>query len=290
MARSINQISTEIINNIKADPVLKNQLTSTSSKSIFKLLADSVATEINLFEQYLETFTTTNLDYLNKSITGTIFYIYNKVLLFQYNDQIVIDKTTYQFSYPVVNTSKRIITLCTLQRDFNSTLIINIAKTNGNSYTQLNSDELTQATTYINQIIPISVTQPLIQSSLSDKIYIKGTIKYNGTLYTLDQIQTAVINNINTYINGIPQKFIPSNGILNLYSLLDSIRTTDGVIDIIPVEIGCRKDSTSFTDRTILISNSTINQTSYTFYSGYGETETTTGYTIQDSLTFTPNI
>ena len=149
----------------------------------------------------------------------------------------------------------------------------------------LTTTELNAVQGYLNEIMPAGIYTQATTAD-SDKILIKGTIYYNG-LYSAT-IQANVELAINTYLENLPfgGKFVVSE-------LEHEIINVTGVKDINITRIQARKDIQTFVyggNSPIYVlegAGGDLNYRSYNTFAGYLVPETTTNYTLADTLTYT---
>ena len=278
MARPINDIYNQILSTISTNVNLKDKLTNTTSKSIFRNYSYIISIILNYFETLMDGKSSDLVTYTNSTINGTSYYLYNKALLFEYGNSLTIDPLTYTAVYSTPDVQSRIVKLCIIQQSPTSNVInVLVAKqgTTPTTYQPLNSDEISQLQGYVNQVFPLSGLRYLIFSYPSDILTFNISYNYDSNKYLPDDINNSIIQNINDYISGIPKNFIPSNGIFDVIKFLGIISNTTGVIsiqsnsraDIIKIT-EFQNGSSTGTDIT-LFENDCILKPSISLYSGY---------------------
>jgi hypothetical protein len=285
MARTIQQIQNQIINSKNSQTELSG-LDSPSQVSIWKSWTFITAVAISLLEQLIDLFKVEVEAKLLNKVSGTKNWIKNNILLFQYSDtdpQIVQISSDYIISYPTVYTNLQIVKQVAIEVLDNNIVQIKVAK---NSPPEpLTTNERTALQSFLTEIMPAGI-QTRLYSEVSDKIFIEGELFYNGMFSAL--IQANVNNAIKNYLENLPfgGKFV-------VQELEAAILAVTGVNDINISRIQARKDSQTFSygnNTPIYIlegSADDVNNRFYSAFAGYLITETTTGYTISDSLTFT---
>lgn len=278
MARSVNEIQNQIINDVAAQPELVTLTNNLSRRSIWRLWTFVTASAIALFEQLLDIFKADVENTVALSAPQTAQWVQNKVLQFQY------DATTPQIvqlinlvpQYPTVNTDMRIVTRCSVKSNVNNVVLIKVAKNTPPE--ALDGTELSALQSYID-IIGVAGVNYLVTSTASDKLYVQASIYYNG-MYSVG-IQNAVITAIETYLANIP-----FDGVLKLSDLEGVIRNVTGVNDIVFNNVRARNDGTPLSGASYLVqSNATIGRLWPTI-GGYIVGETTSGNTLADTLNF----
>jgi len=139
---------------------------------------------------------------------------------FQYDDVLIIDPVTYNVSYATIDTTKQIISSCTILEGSNK-LVLKVRRKDTDI---LSNDERTAFESYLLKI-KCAGTQTLVQNFAADLLTLNMNIVYNG-IYTLTVIQSAVETAINSYISNIEfdSKF-------NTNKLVDNLQDIAGVVD-----------------------------------------------------------
>lgn len=289
MARSIAVIKNQILTEKAAQSSLSG-LTSVSKTAIYNTWAYIIAVAINLLEQLI--------DLKVKSIETTVANRYSpsekwlqaKIFEFQYDATTpqIVQIVNYVPTYNPVDTTKRIISRCSVKT--NGQRIVDVKVARSEPPVALSAPQLSSLIGYLNQggdgtqagagtgIGYVGVQFNVISDN-PDKLYIKGTIKYNGQYNAV--IQTNVIDAINTYLANIP-----FDGQVKVISLIGAIKSVPGVSDILIDDLAMRADATLFANKTYLIQSNTQIYTTYPTYAGYIVEETTSGETFADKLTF----
>lgn len=281
MARTIEQIQASIIANIQATPELA-EANSTSTRAIWRLFSYVVAVAILILEQIIDVFKADNEAVIASAIPNTAAWLTKKVFEFQYsatNPQIIqlSNLTPY---YPVVDSSLRIITRCSVVTTISNKVNIKIAKSE--PPVALSSAELSALQGYINTI-GVAGVQYNCLSTDADRVYISGDIFYDGQYSST--IQGTVINAIDVFLSSLP-----FNGQLKISDLELAIRNITGVNDLLIKDIKVRPSTTTFADGTYLIQNKTTISRLFPTISGYIVQEDTTGQTFANSLNFISNV
>lgn len=188
------------------------------------------------------------------------------------------DTTTFAPYYPTVNTTLQIIKYASVVGGVFGTTNIKAAKQVGGFPAALSSTELSAAQSYVN-LIAIGGINYNVTSLNSDKIYVEATIWYQGLYSAI--IQSTVIAAINAYLAGIP-----FDGVVILSDLERAIKAVAGVNDIVFSNVQARQDTTAYGSGTNLVLSNAVVQRNWSTIAGYAVTETDTGHTISDTLTF----
>lgn len=279
MARTVEEIQNKIIAYKEAESELSS-LSSTSRRAIWRLITYVVAQAQNLLEQVWDAKKVEIEAQVASTPAWSGAWVQAQMFLFQYDSTttqyIELDTTTYSYKYPTVNADLRIITRCSVVSEIDNVVYIKVAK--GTTPTALVTAEINAAQSYIDAIGSSSVTYT-VQSTDSDKLYLEGSIYYQGQ-YSAD-IETLVESAINTYLSGLP-----FDGKVKVSGLIKAIRDTEGVNDVQLTNIAARADATAFANRSFLVQSSSQLSTEWQTKAGYIVEETTSGETFGDKLTY----
>jgi hypothetical protein len=277
MARSVAEIQAAIIINVQADPNLA-QAASTSQTAIWRLWTFVVATAIALLEQLQDVFKANVESTVALSAPQTPQWLQDKVFKFQY------DATTPQVlqlidlvpQYPIVDATKLIITRCSVKSTLSNKVLVKVAK----SLTPepLTSPELSALQTYVDTL-GVAGIYYTCSSIDSDKIYIQANIYYQGSYSAV--IQANVIAAIDAYLAALP-----FDGTFKLSDLEIVIRQTEGVSDVVFNNVKARKNADSLSAATFLVQDNAVVGRTWATFAGYIVSETTSGSTLTDTLTF----
>lgn len=284
MARTIQSIQNQIIASKNSYAEL-NGLDSPSQVSIWRLWTYIQAVSISFLEQILDLFKVEIEAKLVNHVAGAKNWIKNNILLFQYSStdpQIVEISDEYIISYPVVNTNLQIIKQVAIEVLDNNVIQIKVAKNSPPE--KIDNFEKSALIAFLSEIMPAGI-QTMLYSENPDKIYIEGNIYYNGMYSAI--IQANVELAINNYLENLPfgGKFV-------VQELEAAILAVAGINDINISRIQARRDNQIFSyaeNNPIYVLEGTINDVNvrnYSSYAGYLVTETTTDYTINNSLTY----
>jgi hypothetical protein len=284
MARSISDINNYIVTNLVAQFALVNitiNPTTWSKRNILRNICYSFAIAQNLAEQLQDLAIATMLDIQSKTIAGTKQWLQYKMFLFQYsatNPQVlqVINNVP---TYATIDANLRIITACSVRATITQNVLVKVAK--GNPLTALTALELTEAQSYINALGTAGITY-VVQSINRDKMFIEGTIFYNGTYSTV--IQNNVLGEIRNYLYSLSQTDF--DGYLYVTNLINFIKSIEGVNDIVIDNLACRLDSQAVGSGINLIVSGDVVNRRYLTGAGYIGDETTFGYRIIDKITY----
>jgi hypothetical protein len=284
MARSIAEINNTIVTNLVTQFATVNitiDPTTWSKRNILRNICYSFAIAQNIAEQLQDLSIAQMLDIQSKTIAGTKKWLQYKMFQFQYsatNPQVlqVINNVP---TYATIDANLRIITACSVRSTLFQAVLIKVAK--GNPLTALTTAELTEAQSYINALGVAGITYN-VQSANSDKMYIEGTIYYNGTYSSV--IFNNVLGGIRNYLYTLSQTDF--DGYLYVTNLINFIKSIKGVNDIVIDNLSCRLDSQAIGGGLDLIVNGDIVNRRYLTGAGYIADEPTFGYRIIDKITY----
>lgn len=286
MSRSVDTINSYIVDTlvtnfaaigITIDPLLW------SKRNILRAICYTVAVCQALIEQLQDLFKAQIEDTVSKAAAASAKWVQDKMFKFQYSDtnpQVIALIDTVP-TYPVVDTTLRIITACSVTTDISNAVSIKVAK--GSPLTALSGPELSSAQGYINTIGVIGINYT-VTSLNPDKLYIDAEIFYQGQYAAV--IQTNVINTVNTYLETL--SLTNFNGALKMTDLEAVIRNVTGVNDVVLNNVRGRADSDPFSAGVDLILNTAVVQRQFVTIAGYISEETTLTKTFADTLVFTP--
>lgn len=270
MARTIAEIQEQIYDELADQQAAGNLtgLTSISKVAIYKLWIYIVSVAISIFENLQDLFRTELEEYAKTVAPATHAWIRAKVFEFQYGDSIqLIDLVP---KYATIDTSKQIVTRCSVKTSNQQKVIVKVAKSD--PPVALATLEETALGAYLDAILPAGVQLSLVNKT-SDKLYVNANIYYNGQ-YAVT-IKADVIAAINAYLSSLP-----FDGVVKVSAIEDAIQKVTGVTDVVINQVKARPDSTSFSSASVVARY-------WDTVAGYIVEEDTSGQTFSDTLTFT---
>lgn len=290
MARSLQTILDQLDEAQAAETEL-NDLNSTSQVAIYGLWKYITALCQYLMEQLHDLKVKEIETIISSAPVGSEPWLQSKVLEFQYDSVTPQLLTLVDFAakYDPIDVSKRIITRAAVTSLVNNKVLVKVAK--NDPPVALSGTELAALQSYLTdggdgtyagrgRGLGFAGVEIEASSYASDKLYLKGTIYYNGQYAAT--ISADVDLAINNYLANLP-----FDGSVSLLGITDAIQGVPGVLDIKLTDVAIRADATAFSSKTYLVQNSTTYITTYDTYAGYVEEETTAGETFTDKLTFT---
>lgn len=185
MARNINDIYQDIIAE-KNKRLELSEYKSDSKVSIFNGISWIVATAIYTFETVMDAFTVDINNIIKDRINGVPSYYVNAALKYQHGDKLKIREDGLGFGYETTDETKRIITQASYQEDvipdsFDTKLILKVATGTNGKLSPLDTDQLMQVSSYINQI-KFAGTHIEVVSRKGDIIIPRVTVFYDGSI------------------------------------------------------------------------------------------------------------
>lgn len=279
MARTVEEIQDYIIAAKEAEPELA-EASSESRRAKWLLWTYVFAQAQNLLEQEVDAKKLDIEAQVRATPSANPYWLQAQMFLFQYSatttQTIQLNTTTFAYEYPVVDEDLRIITRCSVSTGLDKVVYIKVAK--GDTPAALSAPELSAAQSYIDTIAPASITYT-VQSTAGDKLYLEGSIYYQGQYAA--SIEEDVEAAINDYMGSIP-----FDGVLKIVDLQTAIRAVEGVNDVVLVNAAARADGTVFASKTFIIQSNTLLESQWQTQAGYIIEETTAGETFADKLTY----
>lgn len=289
MARTFSQIKAQMIATKQSQTTLSG-LTSTSQTSTYGLLFFIPAVGIALLEQLMDIFKINTEATVKTAISPSAAWLQKKVFEFQYSATVqqIITINNFSPSYAVIDPTLQIISRCSVVTTAQRIVTIKVAT--GSPPTALSAPQLASLNSYLTKGgdgtlagagtgISYAGVQANAVSFLPDRLFLEGTITYNGQYAAV--ISASVIAAVNNYLS-----LIPFDGNVKILSLTDAIQAVPGVTDIKLKFVGMRALSVAFANKTLLIDTYTEVFTLYPTFAGYIIQEDTAGQTFTDKLTF----
>jgi hypothetical protein len=234
MARSINDIQTQIINQVAADPVLKAQLTSTSKVAIWRLWTYVVAVCIWTLETLFDVFRTETDEKIASMKPHSLRWYALTATAFQYGFNLAAESDYYNntgIDDATIDTSKIVAYAAVVEQTRG--LRIKVAKDTGD-LAPLASAELDAFKEYMSRVKDAGV-KLLITSGAADSLKLTMDIYYNPLVLNAagsraDGVSANPVQDaVKLYL-----KNLPFNGVFLLQNLVDVLQAVDGVrvIDI----------------------------------------------------------
>lgn len=222
---------------------------------------------------------------INSAAPQTEEWFKDKMInLFEYDSTAVpvvqLNTTTFAPYYSSPNSNFRVVKYCSVVSGVFGTVLIKIAGETSGVPSILSSGIVSAAQSFINIISFSGITYTVV-SRESDKMYVEADVYYKGIYSAV--IQANVELAIENYF-----KSIPFDGTVEMGDLLASIRSVTGVNRAVLKNVKARQDSVVFALGTVMIDDRDWVIDVWNTYAGYIVPETTTGYTLSDSITYIP--
>jgi hypothetical protein len=267
MARTISEIK-QIIITAKNNEAELFGLNSSSSTSIFNLIAYIVSVSIWTLEVLFDTHKSEVDKKINSMISGTIRWYHSIALKFQYGD--ALEWINDKYTYSEIDITKQIVKRVAV-KEVSGQLRIKVCKESAGVPEALSVQELDSFKAYMNKI-KFAGTNLSIISYGACKVNVRLNLLYNPLL--LNSNGTTIINNTPVIKNAIDEylKNIVYGGDLNKTKLIDAVQKVEGVDDVYIELLSVKEDGASvFTN--VLSQNY----------------EAVSGYYLLNTLTLIPN-
>jgi hypothetical protein len=255
-------------------------LNSPSQTAIYTLWKFITSSIINYAEQLWDIYKAELETKIKVAVVGSNAWYQDQMLKFQYDavtPQVLVISSDFSIDYSTVDTTKQIITRCSVKTSPTKQVFIKVAKNEPPE--ALTAPELSAATSYV-QAKSFAGVNYTVTSVASDKLFLEAEIFFDGQYSAV--ISDTVIEAINTYLASID-----FDGAVKVSALTDAIQTVTGVKDIVITNLAMRSDGTAFGSKTYLVQAKTLIIPTSTTTAGYIVEETTASNTFVDKLTFT---
>lgn len=206
---------------------------NSSKMSILDAFTWVVAACIWTFENILDVFKVDLARDLNNRINGTAAYFANALLKYQSGDNLIMSDDGTKFSYPTIDTSKRVVTKVAYYEEeepgFHDKIIrFKIATGMPGAYSKIEESELVSIRAYLNQIL-FAGQHAKVVSRIGDVLVPRVVVYYDGAV-TESELHDSIETALNNYIANIE-----FNGLVYSQKVVDAIQKVEHVTD---VEIG----------------------------------------------------
>jgi hypothetical protein len=283
MARTIEEIYTLIVQDKDAqtsiqtlaptadtEQQLLSDLNSTSKVAIWRLMAYVMAVATHTHELLWDFFKTEVQAVADKAIIGTSRWYQDTVFKYQHGDSLIYDPNTGAYQYATENTALQIVKRCAIIEQPDGVLNITVAKITAGLPAPLSNAEQVGLAAFVKKV-RFAGTRFTLLSGNGDVLRVQATIYYDGVVPDAN-ITNDVKEAINTHIGQLP-----FNGDFLLSSLTDAIQSVKGVIDVV---------LTAVQTKAIISDPYTSVVRLHVPQYGYYKIDTTSGNTLNDTLTF----
>lgn len=288
MARTLDAITTDIKVQIRTNASLnafKFPEEGGSKVSVFNLFISTYAICMFTFETIMDQLKIDIQAIADSAPSGNAKWVQAQILKFQYGD--VIQLVNFVPTYPVIDTTKQIITQCAVKDAGNGVITIKVAKGTVTPYSPLSAPELSALRDYYygtssSQGIGFAGVKAFFVSLNPDRLWVQANIFYLGQ-YGSTTVKAAVIAAINTYLGIFNQGNF--DGRLYIIRLIDAIQAVPGVSRVVLTGLKGRAQTVAFG------SGITIDfQGYYDTVAGHIISEDTGGQTLTDQITMTQEL
>lgn len=292
MSRTLAQILTSYDDAQAAEASLAG-LNSPSQTAIYTIWKYICAVCTLFLEQLIDIKKTEIETVVKAAPVGSEPWLQAKVLEFQYDSVTPQFLTLVNFApvYNPIDITKRIITRSSVNTGTNNKVYVKVAKSD--PPVALSAPELSALQAYLTNGgdgtyagrgvgLGFAGIDYVAISRDADKLYLAGTIYYNGQYAAT--IQQSVIDAINAYLLALSTSNF--NGSISLLGITDAIQSVLGVNDLSLEDVATRPDLTAFANKTYMRQAKTDIITTTPTYAGYIVEETTAGQTFTDKLIF----
>lgn len=239
MSRTLSQIYDEIVAykdtqtpisdlqpHADTEAQLMSDLNSGSKVAIWRLWAYIVAAAIYVHETIWDLFKAEVEGTIARSHAGTPPWYRDRILAFQYGDNIAYNSATGKYGYAVIDASKQIVKHAAVVEANNGVVIFKAAKEDSNGNLEgLAAMEQDSLISYLKKI-RFAGTRFQLVSGAGDFIRIEASV-YFDAIFTEATVRDNVEMAIQAYIEGLP-----FNGEMLLSKLVDAVQAVEGVNDI----------------------------------------------------------
>lgn len=283
MARTVDEIQTEIINTIQADPNLAG-LTSTSAVAFWRLITRVVAAALETEEQINDVFKAELEQIAREAIPGTAQWLQQRVLEFQYDalNPQVVQVIDGRITYPVIDESLRIVTAAAVKEQANGRVLVKAAKDDGaGGLEPLTAAEKTALEGYLSRIGFVGIPVDTI-SQQADRVRLANMKIYYLKEYDPAAVLTDIEEAVAQYLRDISS--VNFNGVVVRTELVDVIQAVEGI-----AVVGDFVAGPIIRDFSTPIPGGVFINVQREAAAGYAIPEDTPGFTFADTITLLPD-
>lgn len=276
MARSSTQIQNQILAEVANQPALAG-LTSTSQTSIWRMFVNVVSSALMVSEQLWDVKQVELEAIAAQAVAGTASWLQRQVLNFQLSDQVQVNPN-YSVSYPVTDTTKRVVTRCSVkQLPQSREVLVKVAKGSQTALQPLLQTEKDALTSYLTKL-QFAGTYLSVISLEADRLVADLDIYFDAE-YVQAVVKAGVIDAVNNFL-----KSLEFDGVLYKTKLVDAIQSVPGVVDVAVNGLVARPFVINRNDPSVVPF-----ERIYETDAGYIIAETATGYTLDDTINMISN-
>lgn len=276
MARSSTQIQNQILAEVANQPALAG-LTSTSVTAIWRMFVNVVSSALTVNEQLWDVKQVELEKIAAEAVAGTASWLQRQVLNFQLGDQVQVNQN-YSVSYPVTDTTKCIVTHCSVkQLPLSREVLVKVAKGSQNALQPLLQTEKDALTSYLTKLQFAGTNLSVI--SFQPDILVSDINIYFDAEYVQAVVKAGVIDTINNFL-----KLLEFDGVLYKTKLIDAIQSVPGVVDVVVNGLVARPFVINRNDPSVVAF-----ERIYETDAGYIIAETDAGYTLDETINMISN-
>jgi hypothetical protein len=283
MARTLETIQTEIKTAVRTYPSLddfKFPEDGGSLVSIFNVIIYVVAASIYTLEVMIDVLQATIQSIADSAPSGNAKWVQRQILNFQYGDVVTI--TNFVPGYVVIDTTKRIVTRCSVKQLGSGVIAIKVATGTAPSLTPLSAPQLSALKNYYfgtatTEGIGFAGVRATFINLDPDRMYVEGTVYFLGQYIQAD-VKTAVIAAIDNFFATFADTAF--DGTVYVIRLIDAIQAVPGVSRVVLSNVKARQSTVALGSATVIDL-----QGYYTTVAGYLISEDTASNTLNDKIT-----
>lgn len=249
MARTIKEIKKGMTDQFMADPILREKYGlsaedtfegSFSAVSFESMIFGIMAAAIYALEAIFDAFRRDVDKKIADAVVATIPWYHKICLEYQHGDAMILNESTYEYVYEVVDDSKKIIKYAAC-RDRGGGVYILVAGMGEDGYPKaLSNDVLTAFREYVSRRKPAGVITDVFSYD-PDDIKLQIRVQYDPMLINSDgsliadpsvyPVEVAINNYLASILYG---------GTFNRNKLIDAVQSVEGVKDLILGEVNVK--------------------------------------------------
>ena len=239
MARTVAEIKKTMTDAFMADATIREKYGlkegstwngSFSSVSLENIIFFIVAACCHVLESIFELYIKDVDEKISMAVVASVPWYYKMAKAFQYGDQLVLNETTQQYGYAIIDESKQVVKYAAV-RDRGTSVQILVSGDKNGMPVALSNDVLTVFKQYMNRVKVAGVVLS-VRSKEADKIIIKAKIYVDSLVINTDGtvisgVSKPVEEAINSYLRSIVY-----GGTFNKTKLTNAILNVEGVNDV----------------------------------------------------------
>lgn len=239
MARTVAEIKKTMTDAFMADATIREKYGlkegstwngSFSSVSLENIIFFIVAACCHVLESFFELYIKNVDEKISMAVVASVPWYYKMAKAFQYGDQLVLNETTQQYGYAIIDESKQVVKYAAV-RDRGTSVQILVSGDKNGMPVALSNDVLTVFKQYMNRVKVAGVILG-ITSKRGDYLSIEANISVDPLVideegYRLSDGTKPVESAIEEHL-----KNIKYGGTFNKTKLVNAILAVDGVEDV----------------------------------------------------------